>query len=65
MTFLVYIPGLMLFESFSRGLACHSNIQTFQHSVKLRIGRSEFPVLGKHAFIVQQHKPGILIVPRI
>ena len=48
MTLFIYVPGLMLFESFGWGLACHSNIQTFQHSVKLRIGGPEFPVFGKH-----------------
>ena len=47
-TFLVYVSGLMLFESFGWSLACHSHVQTFQHSVKLRIGRPESPVFSKN-----------------
>ena len=41
---------LVLFESFLRSFARHSNIEAFQHPVELWIGRAESGIFSKHFF---------------
>ena len=48
MSFLVDVAGLVLRESFGWRLTCHSDVQTFQHALKLWIGLSESPVFGEN-----------------
>ncbi len=50
MAFFIDVSGLMLFESLRRSFAGHTDIETFQHPVKLRIGCPEPCIFGKYPF---------------
>lgn len=45
------MTGLVLFESLLWGFARHAHIKAFRHSIELRIGFTESPVLRKHTFV--------------